>query len=314
MDKKGVLVVGSANMDLVVFTENFPRPGETVFGNGFNMFPGGKGANQAVSCARLGALTFFIAKLGKDDFGKSLYASMSKDNIDLDCVIQDESSLTGTALISVDGKGENEIIVISGANMELSADEIENCANVFEKVKVVLTQLEIPIDTVKCVSELASESGAKFILNPAPAQLLDPEILKRVDILTPNESELEILSCVKIENNDDIVTAARILIDKGVENIIVTLGERGAILVNEKEIKSFPSINVKAIDSTAAGDTFNGALAYCLANDLSIVDAINFSIKAAAISVTKKGAQVSMPTIEEINSFNAIIHNVQEEL
>lgn len=314
MNKEGVLVTGSANMDLVVFAENFPKPGETIFGKSFSMFPGGKGANQAVCCSRLGIPTYFIAKLGDDDFGNSLIKSMSKDNIDLSYVIQDSQSITGTALISVDGTGENEIIVISGANMELNTSEIETCNDIFSRVKVVLTQLEIPLDTVKTVAKLATDAKALFILNPAPARFLDTDILSKIDILTPNETELEILTNIKIASEDDIEKGARILLSKGVKNVIVTLGEKGALLVNQNGKKFFSSMKVSALDSTAAGDTFNGALAFGLANNMHLDDAIRLSTIAAAISVTRKGAQVSMPTLDEVKNADDKFKKVQEEV
>jgi len=301
MRKNRVLVVGSANMDLVVFTESFPKPGETVFGNKFNMFPGGKGANQAVSCSRLGSKTYFIAKFGKDEFADSLITSMGKDNVDLSYIRNDNNSSTGTALITVDNKGENEIVVISGANMELSPRDLEKSKNLFFEVGVVLTQLEIPLATVEKAAEFASQTDSIFILNPAPARQLGAEIMKRVDILTPNEIELGILTNTKIQQDSDVVNGAKLLLNQGVKNVIVTLGEKGSILVNNNVVKHFPTIEVHAVDSTAAGDTFNGCLASCLSKGMSIEESIGMSNIAAALSVTKKGAQSSMPTDEELN-------------
>lgn len=300
MDREGVLVIGSANMDLVVSAERFPQPGETVFGNQFEMFPGGKGANQAVCCAKLGAKTYFIGKMGNDDFGKRLSSIMKKDRVNLDYLIFDEKEHTGTALISVDGNGENEIIVISGSNMKLCPEEIEKHKDVFSRVKVVAAQLEIPLNTVEKVAKLSKENGALFILNPAPAKDLPEELIAAADFLTPNETELAILSGISVSGEDSLVRGAEKLLGKGVKNIIVTMGEKGAFLINNQIKIIYPSKKVKVIDSTGAGDAFNGALAYALSNEKETGEAIQFAISVASYSVTKMGAQSSMPKLNEI--------------
>ncbi|KAB2845034.1 MAG: ribokinase [Melioribacteraceae bacterium] len=300
MNKEGVLVVGSANMDLVVFTKNFPKPGETVFGKDFQMFPGGKGANQAVACSRLGGKTYFLGKLGNDDFANSLYDSLHRNNIDLSYLMKSNESHTGMALITVDGKGENEIVVVSGTNMKLTSDDLKNSNGLFKEVKIVLTQLEIPTETVVSIANLARDNKAVFILNPAPAKELPNNLFPLIDYITPNETELEILSCVKINNENDIKTAASVLLEKGVKNIIVTLAEKGAVLINKERFELFPVNVVDAVDTTGAGDTFNGALAYSLSKNKSIDEAINFANHSASISVTRRGAQSSMPTKQEV--------------
>lgn len=300
MNKEGVLVVGSANMDLVVFTNSFPKPGETVFGNDFQMFPGGKGANQAVACSKLGGKTYFLGKLGNDDFANTLYDSLHSNNIDLSYLMKSNDSHTGMALITVDGKGENEIVVVSGTNMKLSCEDLKNTNALFKNVKIVLTQLEIPTETVTAIANLAHDNNAMFILNPAPAKNLPTNLFPFIDYLTPNETELEMLSHVNIKNENDIKTAATVLLDKGVKNVIVTLAEKGSILINKNRFDLFIGNAVEAVDTTGAGDTFNGALAYSLSKNKTIEEAINFANYSASISVTRRGAQSSMPTKQEV--------------
>jgi ribokinase len=302
MKKEGVLVVGSANMDLVVTSERFPKPGETIFGKNFEMFPGGKGANQAVSCAKLGGLTYFLGKMGDDDFHNLLSTSLTQSGVNIEDVIIEKNAHTGIALISVDGKGENQIIVISGTNMNFSPEDLLTKKDYFARVKVVLVQLEIPIETVIQAARLAKENGAIFILNPAPAVELSDELLSMVDCITPNESELELLTGIKITDQKSQEDAAKHLLNKGIENVIVTLGSLGSLLVNKNECTLYKTYTVQAVDTTAAGDSFSGALAYSLANNVKLKDAIKFANYSAALSVTKMGAQSSMPTYKEVKA------------
>lgn len=302
MTKDGVLVVGSANVDLVVTSERFPNPGETVFGKNFAMFPGGKGANQAVGCAKLGARTYFLGKMGNDDFHNMLNKSLGENGVDIKDVLIENNGQTGVALISVDGSGENEIIVISGTNMKFSIEDLVSKKDYFAKVKVVLCQLEIPVETVTLAAKLAKENDAIFILNPAPASELNDELLSLVDFLTPNESELEILSGCKVDEECSVEKAAKAMLDKGVKNVLVTVGERGSILVNKDGTKKFEAPKMSAVDTTAAGDSFNGALAYSFSNGRTLDEAIQFANYAAALSVTKMGAQTSMPKLDEVEA------------
>ncbi|MCF8260907.1 MAG: ribokinase [Melioribacteraceae bacterium] len=302
MNKEGILVVGSANMDLVVTSERFPKPGETIFGRGFEMFPGGKGANQAVSCAKLGGVTYFLGKMGNDDFHDLLDKSLSENGVDVKDVIVEKNAHTGVALISVDGKGENEIIVISGSNMMFEEEDLLLNKDYFSKVKVVLTQLEIPINTVALAARLAKENDSIFILNPAPAAELQDDLLSKIDYITPNVSELEILSGQTISDNSSAEQAAKVLLERGVANVIVTIGKEGSLLVNNERTVHFATQKVNAVDTTAAGDSFNGALAYLLSIGKSIDEAIHFANCSAALSVTKAGAQNSMPTFKEVEA------------
>jgi len=300
MDRKGILVVGSANMDLVVNVEQFPRPGETLMGKSFKMFPGGKGANQAVACAKLGCPTYFIGKVGNDDFGKRLTNNMKETGIYLNNLLVDPSETTGTALITVDNKGENEIIVISGSNMKVAAEDISQFKEVFQKVNIVLTQLEIPLEAVMETSKLARKNDCIFILNPAPAQTIPDSLFSSVDFFTPNEIELAELSCQSCDTIKDIEKAAKKIIDKGVKNIIVTMGDKGALFVNRETVNHFPVTAVEAVDTTGAGDAFNGALACALNMNKEIAEAIDFAHSVASVSVTRMGAQSSMPGLREI--------------
>lgn len=300
MKKEGVLVVGSANMDLVVQCNRFPLPGETIFGNSFQLFPGGKGANQAVSCARLGMKTYFLGKMGEDDFGTSLMKTMQDDGVDLSLLLRSKTEHTGTALITVDAEGQNKIIVISGSNMNLTSKDIRGKKNKFSEVKIVLSQLEVPMETVVETARLAKENDAVFILNPAPACEIPEEIYPLIDYLTPNETELQMLSNMMVSDENSAEMAAKVLLDRGVQNTIITLGEKGALLVNKYHTRLFSTQKVVAVDTTAAGDAFNGALAYSLAIGKKIDDGIVFANKVASISVTRMGAQSSMPTISEI--------------
>lgn len=300
MSRNAILVIGSANMDLVVSTQRFPQPGETLFGNKFGMYPGGKGANQAVAAAKLGGEVYFLGKMGNDLFREKLCVGMRNDGVQLDHLLIDPNESTGMALITVDSNGQNEIVVVSGSNMNLSPADIVSKRALFAVAKIVLLQLEIPLDTVTQSARLAKEHGATVILNPAPARELPQELLRLVDYLTPNETEAELLTKQAVHDQTSAQTAAMKLLAQGVKNVILTLGEKGALLVNHEKAELFPAKKVQAVDTTAAGDAFNGALAFSLANDKTVEEAIRFANTVAAYSVTKMGAQSSMPTMKDV--------------
>jgi ribokinase len=306
MNKQGVLVIGSSNLDLVVTAKRFPKPGETIFGKKFNMFPGGKGANQAVCAARLGCKTTFIGKMGNDEFQEKLSSILIEAGVDINNLFIDEEEHTGTALITVDEGGQNQIIVISGSNMKLSPQDIIAKSDLFSNTAVVLTQLEIPIDTVVQSAKITRQNNAIFILNPAPAASLPESIFPLIDFITPNENELELLSGVTIKDDSSIKLAADKLLKKGIRNVIVTLGSRGSMLINQSSLKHFPANKVKVVDSTAAGDAFNGAFASSISEGHSIEEAIEFANKVASIAVTRMGAQSSMPYLSEINDLHIV--------
>ncbi len=298
-----VLVIGSSNTDMVVKTDRFPKDGETVLGGTFLMNPGGKGANQAVAAARLGANVTFVTKVGNDVFGKQALEGFIKEGIDTSLVKIDENTMSGVALITVNGKGENNIVVASGANMNLLPADLDI---EFEKAMIladiVVVQLEIPMETVEFIVEKAKKLGKKLILNPAPAAALSDKALDGLYLITPNQSEAEMLVGTDFTDEDPLRRSADMLRLKGVQNVIFTLGEKGAYFSNKITNQNFDTPRVKVIDTTAAGDIFNGALAVALSNGKDWEQAIPFAMKAAAISVSKMGAQASAPTLAEVEA------------
>ena len=301
--KSKILVVGSSNTDMVIQAEHLPHPGETILGGTFFMNPGGKGANQAVSAARLGGQVTFICKTGTDIFGQEAKQLFEKEGIETSYLFSDSDHLSGVALITVDSKAENCIVVASGANADLSPADLSTAHEAIEKADIILMQLEIPIDTVKYVATIARELNKKVILNPAPAQPLDHELLQSLYLITPNETEAEIISGIKITGTDSLHACARAICDKGVQSVIITLGSKGAFLYNSDSHAHIPSFTVTAVDTTAAGDVFNGALAVALSEGCDLREAILFANKAAAISVTRLGAQSSAPYRHETDIF-----------
>lgn len=297
---KRIVVVGSANMDMVATVRSFPRPGETVFGSHFGMFPGGKGANQAVCAARLGVPVDFIGKIGIDVLGEKLAGTMKRNRVNLRMLARTRQETTGTALITVDATGQNEITVVSGSNMSVRPADIRRNQSAFRRAAVVLAQLEVPLETVAEAMKLGRRYGAVTILNPAPAATLGRAILGNVDYLTPNETEAEMLSGVRVKTQSDAEKAAGRLLSLGTTNVIVTLGARGCILINREGCRRFPVKRVKAVDTTAAGDAFNGALAVGIAHGLAIPAAITLASRVAAYSVTKMGAIPSMPRLKDV--------------
>jgi len=295
MQKSTVVVIGSSNTDMVVKTPHLPAPGETILGGTFFMNAGGKGANQAVAAARLGGQVTFVAKLGNDIFGKQALQLFGEEGIDTSCVVTDPHHPSGVALITVDDKGENCIAVASGANAQLLPADLENPKDKIRNAAIVLMQLEVPVETVAEAAALANDAGALVILNPAPACTLPSVIFQHISIITPNETEAEMLSGLPVADVQSAKKAAGIIRAKGVKTVIITLGSKGALIVGEGIEQLVPAPEVTPVDTTAAGDVFNGALAVALAEGKGILEAVAFACQAAAISVTQLGAQASAP-------------------
>ncbi|MDR2145923.1 MAG: ribokinase [Tannerella sp.] len=297
-----ILVVGSANTDMVIKTATLPRPGETVLGGTFLMNAGGKGANQAVAAARLGGNVSFVCSTGSDIFGRQAIMQFEKEGIDTSYIFTDPGNPSGVALIMVDGQGENCIAVASGANANLIPDDISQITPVIDEALYILMQLEIPMKTVEYTAKVAHRKNKRVILNPAPAQALSPSLLKHIYLITPNETEAEMISGVKITDIQTAEEAARKIADMGVRHVVVTLGSKGALLYTDSQTTVVPAYPVKAVDTTAAGDVFNGALALALSEGNTLVESVRFACKAAAISVTRIGAQASAPYRKEIDN------------
>ncbi|UCH62915.1 MAG: ribokinase [Fidelibacterota bacterium] len=298
-----IVVVGSSNTDMVIKMDRLPGPGETLIGDEFIMAAGGKGANQAVAAARLGGKVTFIARVGRDIFGQQAIEGFAKEEICTDFIVQDEVSPSGVALIFVDQNGENSIGVASGANGRLSTKDVSAAQVEFEAMNVLLLQLETPIETVRYAASSARKMGVMVILNPAPARPLDDDLLRNVTVLTPNESEAGLLTGVSVTDGASAEEAAKKLKQRGVKNVIITLGAKGALVVNEEGAQLVPSKEVQAVDTTAAGDAFNGALAFALAKGEPMIEAVRFANLTGALSATRMGAQPSMPTLEELQEF-----------
>jgi ribokinase len=300
-----IVVVGSSNTDLIIKLDRIPRPGETVLGGEFSTAAGGKGANQAVAAARAGGEVTFIARLGCDSMGEQAIAGFVRDGINVDYIVRDKTRPSGVALIFVAQDGENSIAVASGANERLSPTDVKRAAKVIRGARVLVLQLETPLNTVRMAAELAAKAGVKVLLNPAPARKLPDKLLKYVDVLTPNEGEAEMLTGIKVRDRNAAAKAAKALLARGVENVIITMGSRGAFVAGREVRQMIPAYKVKAVDTTAGGDVFNGALAVALAEGRSLLEAARFATAAAAISVTRLGAQTSAPTRLEINKLFA---------
>lgn len=304
LQQRKILVVGSSNTDMVIKTEHLPRPGETVLGGTFFMNPGGKGANQAVAIARLGGYVSFICKTGSDIFGHQSQQLFEEEGIDTSYIFSDSKNPSGVALITVDAHAENCIVVASGANAALLPSDLASAVEAIEEADLVLMQLEIPMDTVEYVAEAAYRQGKKVILNPAPAQALSPSLLRHLSIITPNEMEAEMISGIKITDENSAREAARAIVGMGVGCVIITLGAKGALIHCNGADEFIPALRVEAVDTTAAGDVFNGALTVALAEERSLAEAVRFACKASAISVTRVGAQSSAPYRIEVDIFS----------
>ena len=294
-----IFIIGSTNTDMVVITDRLPLPGETKLGGSFFMNAGGKGANQAVAAARLGGDITFVTKVGKDIFGKQAVEGFKKEQIETNFVFVDEHAPSGTALIIVDEGGENCIVVAPGANAHLLPADIDRVKEINEAA-ILLVQLEIPLMTIAYIVDIVKSGRQKLIINPAPAQQLPDELLNGLFLITPNESETHILTGIHVENEYSASEAAEIFLKKGVRNVLITLGREGAFFQNKELKLKVDAPVVKAVDTTAAGDVFNGALAVALAENMSWEKALRFSVQAASISVTRMGAQSSAPFRKEI--------------
>lgn len=301
MDLKRIVVIGSCNTDMVITTDQLPKPGETVLGRNFRMFSGGKGANQAVAAARLGGNVSFIAKIGNDLFGKQSIEKFKEEGIDMQHIFLDSELPTGVALITVDQKGENCIAVASGANAALHPDNIEKVKDIIENAGMLLLQLEIPMETVEYAATLAHKKGVKVILNPAPAASLPDKLLKCLYAIIPNKNEAEKLSGIPISDSASAKRAADVIAEKDIDKVIITLGEKGAFIKDRYDYYEIPANKVKAVDTTAAGDTFCGAFCVGLSEGLSIEEAAKMANKASGIAVSRQGALSSIPHRQEIS-------------
>jgi ribokinase len=295
-----ILVIGSSNTDMVVKTPTLPKPGETLLGGEFILNQGGKGANQAVAAARLGGKVKFIARVGNDMFGHEAISSYKKEGIDISAILKDENSSTGVALINVDHYGENCIAVASGANALLAINDALNAIDSLKADDFILMQLETPLDVINEVSKKAKNLGIKVVLNPAPAQNLPAELYEKLYILSPNETEAELITGIKVDSDTAALKAAEKMLQMGVNTVIITLGSRGVLLKNASITEFIPAPKVNAVDTTAAGDCFNGALVAALSLGQDLVKASRFAVKAASASVCKMGAQQSIPYLSEI--------------
>jgi len=302
MSKK-IVVVGSSNTDMIIKVPWIPKPGETILGGKFSTAAGGKGANQAVAAARVGGDVIFLARIGNDMFGQKAKEGFIKDKINVEYVLTDESEPSGVALICVAEDGENIIAVAGGANSNLSPADIEKQSDVISSADILVGQLETPLETIHKAVSIASDNGVKVILNPAPAQELSDDILGKISILTPNESEAHLLTGIKVDSETDAAKAADVLMGKGVQIVLLTMGPRGAYIATAEFKELIPGFKVKAVDATAAGDVFNGALAVAIAHSKPIREAVSFANAAAALSVTKLGAQPSAPTKDQVDKF-----------
>lgn len=290
-----ILVVGSINMDLVVRVPHAPVPGETVLGGDFQTFPGGKGANQAVAAARMGGDVTMVGRVGNDEFGNALIQGLVEDKVKTTYVIKDSGAKTGIAMIAVADDGENSIVVASGANMAVTVEDVEKASDMVDETDLVLIQLECPKQVVAAAIELAHAHQVPVVLNPAPAQPLSEELLAHIEVLTPNENEL-----MRLTGEDELEDGIQTLLSWGVKNVVITLGAKGARVVNATTDKHIPAFMITAVDTTASGDAFNGALAVALAEGKTIVEAVHYGAAAGALAATKFGAQPSLPNRKEV--------------
>ena len=297
---KKIIVIGSSNVDMVVRTSHLPAPGETILGGEFFMNQGGKGANQAVAIKRLGGNLIFMAKLGNDVLGRQSVGYFKKEGIDTIYIALDEDSASGVVLISVDDHAENSIVVASGANMLLNEQDVDKMLEEMCEGDILLMQLEIPLQTVEYAARKAFGKGVKVVLNPAPARSLPKELFRHLYMVTPNRIEAEMLTGIKIANDADVEKVAEEICAMGVKNVIITLGSKGCLIREEGVSYRIDAFKVEPVDTTAAGDTFNGALCVGLSEGMDLKQAAVMASKASSIAVTRMGAQSSIPYREEL--------------
>jgi len=302
---KKILVLGSLNMDLVTKVKVTPKVGETIIGSGFSEIPGGKGANQAVAIGKLGGEVSMLGRVGNDNFGKSLIQALNESHVHSENVLMVDGAPTGTALIMVNDDGDNSIVVIPGANFELKPDAVTT--QHFDEKDYLLAQLETPIETIEAAFSQAKAAGLQTVLNPAPAQKLSKELIANTDLLIPNETEFELLTGFSPETPEGLDAGTSLLFEQGVKALIITLGKNGALYIGEDgERIHVNGYSVKAIDTTAAGDSFIGGVLTALSKGESMKSAMEFATKVGAVTVTKYGAQSSLPTFEEIEAFEGV--------
>ena len=299
MEIKKILVIGSSNTDMTVITDRLPVPGETVLGGKFAMGPGGKGANQAVAAQRLGGNTSFICKVGKDIFGENAVRHYRNEGLDTTGVMISEQP-SGVALISVDKKAENCIVVASGANADITEADIEANRKAIEEASILLLQLEIPVEAVVKAAKIGHEAGVYVILNPAPACDLPEEIYRYLSLIIPNQTEIALMTGIEARDEEGAAKAVEALRDKGVKDVIVTMGSKGSMVYHEGKATFVPSQKVNAVDTTAAGDTYCGGLCVALSEGKDIIEAARFATAASALTVQKQGAQESIPYRKDI--------------
>lgn len=298
-----IVVVGSLNMDLVVQTPRMPLAGETIPGQDLQLIPGGKGANQAAAAAKLGGQVAMVGRVGGDAFGPRLIENLSRQGVDTSHVGTDDGAATGTAVIIVDDTGENSIVVSAGANGRVSRGDIDRVEELLSQAKFLLLQFEVPLETVEYAIGMAARHQVKVILNPAPAHPVSPELLAKVDYLVPNETEAKMLTGLDVVDLPSAERAARKFLGYGVPVVIITLGDQGALLVTEQRVVHVPAREVKAIDTTAAGDAFIGGLAVAVMQELPLEEAVRYATCAGTLAVTRFGAQTSLPSAEQVQAF-----------
>ena len=299
-----ILVVGSMNADLVVRSPRFPKPGETISGEDLQIIPGGKGANQAVAAARQGASVSMVGRVGNDSFGPQLINNLQRNSVDTSHVQTDSQAATGTATIIVDANGQNSIVLSPGGNGKVSPADVDSVS--FSDHQLLLLQLEIPLEPVLAAARRAKENGLRVVLNPAPARPLPEELISLSDFIVPNEPELSMLTDQPVNDIASAEKAAKIVLERGAQTVIVTLGANGALIVNKEMIRHIPSFSVEIVDTTAAGDAFIGGFASALLQNKSLEEAVRYGCACGALATTKFGAQPSMPTKEEVERFMSL--------